>query len=121
MAFHQSENSESLCGGAAFARPDYDRAKRRGEGVTHNPASARMLHLDRGLDALVDESRTAAMDGGLDGVQVGVVDERGGKALVGERVAVFYRLHLQEHRGWFTVEQQAYCTVVNAAERVEKR
>ena len=48
-------------------RPDYDRAKRRGEGVTHNPASARMLHLDRGLDVLVDESRTAAMDGGLDG------------------------------------------------------
>ena len=32
MAFHQSENSESLCGGAAFARPDYDRAMRQGAG-----------------------------------------------------------------------------------------
>ena len=30
VAFHQSENSESLCGGAAFARPDYDRAMRQG-------------------------------------------------------------------------------------------
>ena len=32
VAFHQSENSESLCGGAAFARPDYDRAMRQGAG-----------------------------------------------------------------------------------------
>ena len=32
MAFHQSENSESLCCGAAFARPDYDRAMRQGAG-----------------------------------------------------------------------------------------
>ena len=32
VAFHQSENSESLCCGAAFARPDYDRAMRQGAG-----------------------------------------------------------------------------------------
>ena len=32
VAFHQSENSESLCGGAAFARPDYDRVMRQGAG-----------------------------------------------------------------------------------------
>ncbi len=44
-------------------KPDYDRPKRRGEGTTHNPASARMLHLDEGFGALADESRAAAMQG----------------------------------------------------------
>ena len=31
--------------------------------------------------------------------------------MVGERLVIFYRFFLQEQGGWFTVEQQLYCTM----------
>ena len=76
VAFHQSENSESLCGGAAFARPDYDRAMRQGageviygEGKTaeaaarhHLPVLAEMP-IDPALAALTDAGDIESFQG----------------------------------------------------------
>ena len=72
VAFHQSENSESLCGGAAFARPDYDRAMRQGageviygEGKTAEQIAARRsnvtITVDEGSAATAEDIFTAML------------------------------------------------------------
>ena len=38
--------------------------------------------------------------------------------LVGERLGIFYRFHLQEHGDWLDIEQQLYCTLKDG--RVEQ-
>ena len=72
VAFHQSENSESLCCGAAFARPDYDRAMRQGageviygEGKTAEQIAARRsnvtITVDEGSAATAEDIFTAML------------------------------------------------------------
>ena len=39
-------------------KPDYDKAKKRGDGVTKHPASARMTRLDPGFASLVDQAES---------------------------------------------------------------